>query len=50
VHPDAELACAAIKMAVTARGGKNAIWREEQAERVVFHTDSEYVSACPRAS
>jgi putative transposase len=39
VHPDAELACAAIKMAVTARGGKNAIWRQEQAERVVFHTD-----------
>ena len=38
-HPDAELACAAIKMAVTARGGRDAIWREEQSERVIFHTD-----------
>ncbi len=39
LHPDAELACAAIKMAVATRGGKDAIWREEEAERVVFHTD-----------
>jgi len=39
LHPDAELACAAIKMAVTARGGRDAIWRENEAERVVFHTD-----------
>lgn len=39
LHPDAELACAAIKMAVATRGGKAAIWREEEAERVVFHTD-----------
>ena len=39
LHPDAELACAAIKMAVAARRGKNAIWREEEGERVVFHTD-----------
>ena len=38
-HPDAELACAAIRMAVTARGGKEAIWREDEAERVIFHTD-----------
>jgi putative transposase len=38
-HPDAELACAAITMAVTVRGGKDAIWREEEAERVIFHTD-----------
>jgi putative transposase len=38
-HPDAELACAAIKMAVTARGGKEVIWREDEAERVIFHTD-----------
>jgi len=38
-HPDAELACAAIKMAVTARGGKDAIWCEDEAERVIFHTD-----------
>src|SRR3954471_20859515 len=38
-HPDAELACAAITMAVTARGGKAAIGREEEAERVIFHTD-----------
>ena len=42
LHPDAELACAAIKMAVAARGGVDAqrpIWREDEAERVIFHTD-----------
>lgn len=39
LHPDAQLACAAIKMAVAARGGKDAIRREEEAERVIFHTD-----------
>ena len=39
VHPDAELACAAIKMAVAARGGRAAIWREQESERVIFHTD-----------
>jgi len=39
LHPDAELACAAIKMAVTARGGKPAIWREDESERVIFHSD-----------
>jgi transposase InsO family protein len=39
LHPDAELACAAIKMAVAARGGPSAIWREDEAERVIFHTD-----------
>ncbi len=39
VHPDAELACAAIQMAVAARGGREVIWREEESERVVFHTD-----------
>lgn len=39
LHPDAELACAAIKMAVTARGGREAIWRAEESERVIFHTD-----------
>ena len=38
-HPDAELACAAIKMAVATRGGKAAIWREEESQRVIFHTD-----------
>jgi len=39
LHPDADLACAAINMAVAARGGKDAIWREQEAERVIFHTD-----------
>lgn len=39
VHPDAELACAAIKMAVAARGGRDVIWRDEESERVIFHTD-----------
>lgn len=39
LHPDARLACAAIKMAVAARGGRDAIWRGDEAERVIFHTD-----------
>jgi len=39
LHPDADLACAAIKMAVAARGGRDASWREEEIERVIFHTD-----------
>lgn len=38
-HPNAELAKAAITMAVTVRGGKAAIWREEESEKVIFHTD-----------
>lgn len=37
LHPDAELACAA--MAVAARGGRQVIWRDEESERVIFHTD-----------
>lgn len=39
LHPDADLACAAIKMAVAARGGRQAIWADEESERVIFHTD-----------
>ena len=39
LHPDADLACAAIKMAVATRGGREAIWREVESERVVFHSD-----------
>jgi putative transposase len=39
LHPDAELACAAIKMAVATRGGTHRIWRDDEAERVIFHTD-----------
>jgi len=39
LHPDAELACDAIKMAVATRGGRRAIWREDEAQRVIFHTD-----------
>jgi len=39
LHLDAELACAAITMAVAARGGRQAIWRGEESERVIFHTD-----------
>jgi putative transposase len=39
LHPDAQLARGAIKMAVATRGGKDAIWREDEAERVIFHTD-----------
>ena len=39
VHPDAELAKAAMTMAVAARGGAQAIWREDESERTIFHTD-----------
>lgn len=43
LHPDAELACSAITMAVTARGGSDAVnqpgWRTDETEQVVFHTD-----------
>ena len=38
LHPDADLACQAIKMAVAARGGKDAIWRDDEAKKVIFHT------------
>ena len=43
LHPDAELACSAIKMAVAARGGMDAVngpnWRTDETQRVIFHTD-----------
>lgn len=39
LRPDAELACAAIKMAVAARGGQSASWHEDEAGRVIFHTE-----------
>lgn len=39
LHPDAQLACAAITMAVATRGGKAAIWRADEAQQVIFHTD-----------
>jgi len=43
LHPDAELACAALTMAVAARGGVAAVhgpgWRDDEAQRVIFHTD-----------
>lgn len=39
LHPDADLACAAINMAVATRGGREAIWRGDEAERVIMHTD-----------
>jgi putative transposase len=35
-HPDADLACAAIRMAIAVRGGTDAI------REVIFHTDSKY--------
>jgi putative transposase len=38
-HPDADLACAALRMAVAVRGGRDAIWREDEDQRLVFHTD-----------
>ena len=43
LHPDADLACAAIKMAVASRGGVDAVngpnWRADESQRVIFHTD-----------
>jgi len=39
LHPDAELACAAIMMAVAARGGKDLIWRDGEEDKVIFHSD-----------
>jgi len=43
LRPDAELACSAIKMAIAARGGVDAVngpnWRDEESQRVIFHTD-----------
>jgi putative transposase len=39
LHPDADLACQAIRMAVAVRGGQPALWRDEPGERVIFHTD-----------
>jgi len=36
---DAPLAAAAITMAVAARGGRQAIWQEEEANKTIFHTD-----------
>ena len=47
LHPDAELACAALSMAVVTRGGTAAIRRKEHDEPVVFHSDrgSTYTAA-----
>lgn len=43
LHPDAQLACAALSMAFAARGGSDAVngpgWREDDTQRVIFHTD-----------
>ncbi|HET7155053.1 MAG TPA: DDE-type integrase/transposase/recombinase [Hyphomicrobiaceae bacterium] len=41
-HPDAGLACDAIKMAATVRGGRGAI------DGVIFHTDYTEVCVKPR--
>ncbi len=39
LHPDAELACAAIRMAVTCRGGRDVVWRDRDEDKIIFHTD-----------
>lgn len=43
LHPDAELAEAAINMAVATRGGVEEIhrpgWHEDESKRVIFHSD-----------
>jgi transposase InsO family protein len=38
-HPDAQLACDAINTAIACRGGREAIWKDDLSERVIFHTD-----------
>lgn len=38
-HPDAQLAGAAIRMAVATRGGAQALWCDDESQRVIFHTD-----------
>ena len=43
LHPDAVLACDAIKIAATVRGGRAAI------EGVIFHTDYAEVVVKPRS-
>jgi putative transposase len=52
LHPDADLACAAIKMAAAARGGLGAVngpdWRSDESQRVIFHTDCAEVDVMPR--
>ena len=42
------LACAAIKMAVAPRGGRQTIWRDEESKRVIYHTDYAEVCVKPR--
>ena len=49
LHPDAQLARDAITMAVATRGGKQAIWRDDEAQRVIFHTDYAEVDVKPRS-
>ncbi|WP_206646008.1 IS3 family transposase [Actinomyces oricola] len=43
LHPNAELACSALKMAIAARGGVNQVnqpgWQTDETRRVIFHTD-----------
>ncbi len=43
LHPDAELACAVIKIAVASRAGVDAVdgpnWREDVSQRVISHRD-----------
>jgi transposase InsO family protein len=54
LHPDAEVACAAIKMAVAARGGVDAVngrdWRTDDEKRVIFHTDRGSTGGFQRSS
>jgi hypothetical protein len=35
-------------MAVAARGGRDAIWRDEESQRVIFHTDYAEAGVKPR--
>ncbi len=39
LHPDAELAGAAITMALAVRGGRDAVNGKNEDQRVIFHTD-----------
>jgi len=44
LHPDAQLACDAIKVAVATRDGKAAVWRDDEAQQVILHTDRRYTA------
>jgi putative transposase len=39
LHPDADLAGQAIKIAVTCRGGRDKVWQDRDEDKIIFHSD-----------